>query len=106
MTCMNNHPEGEKFMLLAPIPKRKGRKLQEQLEIYLQQGFTRVVLGKEIVRIEDYTPQKGETPALLIDRLSVSRSNETASRLLDSAETAFYEGNGECLLQFLSEEQP
>ena len=58
LTCMNSHPEGEKFMLLAPIPKRKGRKLQEQLEIYLQQGFTRVVLGKEIVRIEDYTPQK------------------------------------------------
>ena len=106
LECMKSRPEGTRFMLLAPIPARKGRTLEEQLQIYLQQGFTRIVLNKEIIRIEEYTPKKGDAPTLLIDRLTVSDSNETASRLLDSAETAFYEGNGTCLLQFMDEETP
>ena len=106
LACMLSRPEGTRFLLLAPIPKRKGRTLEEQLQIYLQQGFTRVVLDKEIIHIEDYTPKKGDKPTLLIDRLTVNSSNEAASRLLDSAETAFYEGNGTCLLQFMDEEAP
>ena len=106
LECMKSRPEGTRFMLLAPIPARKGRTLEEQLQIYLQQGFTRIVLNKEIIRIEEYTPKKGDAPTLLIDRLTVSDSNETASRLLDSAETAFYEGNGTCLLQFMDEDAP
>lgn len=104
--CANSRPEGTKFLLLSPIPKRKGRDLKEQLQIYLQQGFTRIVLNKEILRIEEYTPKRGEKPALLIDRLSVSSNKESISRLLDSAETAFYEGDGTCLLQFMDEEKP
>ena len=105
VACMKSRPEGTRFMLLAPIPDRQDRELAQQLQIYLQQGFTRIVLGKEILRIEDYTPKKGERPALLIDRLTVS-SKEAETRLLDSAETAFYEGNGSCMLQFMDEEEP
>ena len=82
LECMKSRPEGTRFMLLAPIPARKGRTLEEQLQIYLQQGFTRIVLNKEIIRIEEYSPKKGDAPTLLIDRLTVSDSNETASRLL------------------------
>ena len=104
--CMKQRQEGTRFMLLAPIPQRKGRDLSDQLQIYLQQGFSRIALGKEIIRIEEYAPKKGDKPSLLIDRLSVSDSNETASRLLDSAETAFYEGNGTCMIQFMDEEKP
>lgn len=104
--CMNSRPEGTRFMLLAPIAKRSGRSLQEQLSIYLQQGFTRVSVGKSIKRIDEYIPAEGEIPYLLIDRLTVSSSQETVSRLLDSAETAFYEGGGTCLLQFLDEDNP
>ena len=105
VACMKSRPEGTRFMLLAPIPDRQDRELAQQLQIYLQQGFTRIVLGKEILRIEDYTPRKGERPALLIDRLTVN-SKEAETRLLDSAETAFYEGNGSCMLQFMDEEEP
>lgn len=102
---MKSRPEGTRFLLLAPIPKRKGRTIEEQLSIYLQQGFTRIYINGEVVRIEDYTHKKGDTPLLLIDRLSVSQSHETASRLLDSAETAFYEGGGTCILQFVNEKE-
>ena len=106
VTCMLSRPEGTRFLLLAPIPKRKGRTLEEQLQIYLQQGFTRIVLDKEIIHIEEYKPKKQDKPALLIDRLSVNSSKESASRLLDSAETAFYEGNGTCMIQFMDEDAP
>ena len=104
--CVHNRPEGTRYLLLAPIPKRKGRTLEEQLQIYLQQGFTRIVLGKEIVHIEEYKPGKQDKPALLIDRLTVNYSKENDSRLLDSAETAFYEGNGCCMIQFMDEDTP
>ena len=106
VTCMQSRPEGTRFLLLAPIPKRKGRTLEEQLQIYLQQGFTRIVLDKEIIHIEDYKPKKQDKPTLLIDRLSVNNSKENVSRLLDSAETAFYEGNGTCMLRFIDEDAP
>ena len=106
VTCMQSRPEGTRFLLLAPIPKRKGRTLEEQLQIYLQQGFTRIVLDKEIIHIEEYKPKKQDKPTLLIDRLSVNNSKENVSRLLDSAETAFYEGNGTCMIQFMDEEVP
>lgn len=38
--------------------------------------------------------------ALLIDRMAVSKEKDTLSRLADSAETAFFEGDGTCMLRF------
>ena len=76
--CMKSRPEGTRFLLLAPIAHRKGRNMQEQMSVYLQQGFTRIYLNGEIKRIEDYTYQKGDSPALLIDRLSVSSRDRRA----------------------------
>ena len=106
VACMKSRPSGTRFVLLTPISKRKSREIKEQLSIYLQQGFTRLWAGGKMVRIEEYVPNNKEKPYLLIDRLSVSDSQETISRLLDSAETAFYEGEGTCLLQFMDEEKP
>ncbi|MBR2638317.1 MAG: excinuclease ABC subunit UvrA [Bacteroidaceae bacterium] len=104
--CMRSRAIGTRFTLLAPIKKQEGRNLKEQLSIYLQQGFTRIWLEGDIKRIEEYTPNKSDKPCLLIDRLTVSDSPETISRLLDSAETAFYEGDGCCMMHFTDEETP
>ncbi len=105
VTCMLAHNEGARFLLLAPIELRKGRDIESQLSIYMQQGFTRLYAGGEVVRIEDYVPHKREKIYLLIDRLTASSAQETVVRLLDSAETAFYEGNGTCAMKFLDEEK-
>ena len=105
VTCMLDHEEGMRFLLLAPIVPRRGRKMDEQLSVYLQQGFTRLYVNGEVKRIEEYTHKKKDTPYLLIDRLTASSAQETTVRLLDSAETAFYEGNGVCTMKFLDEEQ-
>ena len=105
VACMLAHDEGARFLLLSPIELRKGRSVEEQLTVYMQQGFTRLYVNGEVVRIEDYSPKKKDKLYLLIDRLTASSAQETTVRLLDSAETAFYEGNGSCAMKFLDEEQ-
>lgn len=105
VSCMLAHDEGARFLLLSPIELRKGRSVEEQLSVYMQQGFTRLYVNGEVVRIEDYSPKKKDKLFLLIDRLTASSAQETTVRLLDSAETAFYEGNGSCAMKFLDEEQ-
>lgn len=102
VNCMLSFPEGTKFLVLSPVNPREGRTLVEQLTIDLQQGFTRIEVNGEIMRIEDYkTPDEKDTVYLLIDRLSYKDSTETISRLTDSTETAFYEGDNTCMLRFL-----
>ncbi|MBQ5663610.1 MAG: excinuclease ABC subunit UvrA, partial [Bacteroidaceae bacterium] len=103
--CMLAHEEGARFLLLSPVELRKGRDIETQLSVYMQQGFTRLYVGGEVVRIEDYVPRKKDKLYLLIDRLTASSAQESVTRLLDSAETAFYEGNGSCVMKFIDEEQ-
>ena len=113
VNCMLSYSPGTKFTVLAPLQTVSGRSLVEQLDMEMKQGFTRLDIQGEIIRIEDYLQEISRTssdslPAssesnpiyLLIDRMSCDTAQSTISRLTDSAETAFYEGNGACLLRF------
>ena len=99
--------EGTKFCLLAPLHVIEGRTLHKQLEMELQQGYVRIFVKGEFVRIEDFLEDsrladtKPEEVWLLIDRMSVDHTQDSISRLTDSAETAFYEGDGVCRLLLL-----
>ena len=93
--------KGTKFVVLAPIQVPEGRTLEQQLKTYILQGYSRVFDGGEIVRIEDWPVNADESPYLVIDRMSVDDAKDVIARLVDSAETAFYEGNGQCRLLFL-----
>lgn len=99
--CLLTYSEGTRFTVLAPLHVPEGRSMKEQLAIYMQQGLSRIDVNGEIFRIEDVlaAPPRDDEAYLLIDRLSVSRAKDTLSRLADSVETAFYEGNGECMLR-------
>ena len=98
--CMLEYPEGTKYTVLAPILLREDRTLQQQLEIDMKQGFTRLEVNGEMMRIDEYKPKTGDTVFLLIDRMTASSEKDSVSRLTDSAETAMYEGNGMCMLRF------
>ena len=118
VACMRSYSPGTRFTVLAPLVVREGRSVQEQLTIALQQGFARVEVSGEVERIEELlgtlTNDKAQQPDgnnsqfsilnsqlnIVIDRLSVDDSKETLSRLIDSVETAFGEGGGECMLRF------
>ena len=104
--CSLSYPEGTKFTVCAPLKVRGGRTLKEQLLVNTQQGLTRIDADGSVVKAEDFANSpdvekaKAEDLFVVIDRLSVSNSHEALSRLADSAETAFFEGDGECLLRF------
>ncbi|WP_321335380.1 excinuclease ABC subunit UvrA [uncultured Bacteroides sp.] len=100
VNCVLSYPEGTKYTILTRILLREDRTMKQQLEIDLKQGFNRVEVNGESVRIDEYTPKKSDNVYLLIDRMSVSNSKDAISRLTDSAETSMYEGDGTCMLRF------
>ena len=114
VNCMKEFPQGTKFTVLAPLTPREGRTLTEQLDIDMKQGFVRVEVNRQVMRIEDYLQTLSNSPEekdskkanvyLLIDRMSADTDQATISRLTDSAETAMYEGDGTCMLRFQCED--
>ena len=102
--CMLSQPEGTKFMVMCPIALPEGRTLEQQLDMYRKSGFARVLANDEVLRIEDIDSSLFTLHSslfLVIDRLSVGNDRDTIARLVDSCETAFYEGRGEAILQFV-----
>lgn len=98
--------EGTRFVVLAPITKNENRSLSQQLSMLLQQGYTRVLYKGDFERIEDLLEHideetKEDDIYTVIDRISWDETNETLSRLTDSIETAFYEGDGACRIAML-----
>ena len=96
------HEEGTKFYILFPIPDRKKQKISDELEALKEKGFTRLLRLKD-EQIQDLTrdeinPGKisPKTHRVLVDRLAIKDLEETKSRIADSLETAFIEGNGRC----------
>ena len=105
--CIMGFSKGTKFMILSPLHVVEGRTLKKQLEMYMQEGYSRLYKGGEVLRIEDLLNEDNisDTDAsslfLIIARMSVDDSKDAISRMTDSAETAFYEGDGLLKLVFL-----
>ena len=114
---MLEYSSGTRFLVLAPILLHEGRTMEQQLKAYVQEGYTRIYADGDIQRIDDYLDghtggKPSEAPAavvrgadseglyLVVDRLSAENTPDTIARLTDSAETAFYEGQGACRLLF------
>ena len=100
VNCMLSYPEGTRYTVLTAFRLPEGRTLKQQLGIDLKQGFNRIEVNGEMVRIEDYKPKADDTVYLLVDRMAVDTTKDAISRLTDSAETAMYEGAGICMLRF------
>ena len=100
VNCMLSYPKGTRYTVLTPIYPREGRTIAEQIEIDMKQGFTRLEVNGEMIRIDEYQYKEEDTVYLLVDRMSCDDSKDAVSRLTDSAETAMFEGNGACMLRF------
>ena len=108
VNCTLQYSAGTKFAVLAPLKVIKDRTLKKQLEMEIQQGYSRVWYKGEFKRIDEFLKDEESLDKidpkdifLLIDRMSVSSEKESISRLTDSAESAFYESDGICRLLFL-----
>jgi excinuclease ABC subunit A len=108
---IQQHQEGTKVMILAPLKISQNRSLVDTLKIELGKGFTRVMQGEVMLLIEELIADQAtlstqEVLYLLIDRIVVSTSNEDDQfRIADSVQTAFFEGEGVCLIEVLDKER-
>lgn len=104
------HPSGTRLALLAPIHLPEGRNLDQQLEIYAKEGFSRIEHNGEFLEISELLEKKIPADAayyrLLIDRLTAEDNKDNRSRLADSLETAYFEGHGECIIRVWDSPQP
>jgi excinuclease ABC subunit A len=105
--AINNLKSGDKVLLLVPFKQMHHRDVKEELHILMQKGFSRLYIDQKITRIEDLQEQddldsffKHKTVYILIDRLIVKDFDEDDNhRIADSVNTAFYEGEGEVILE-------
>lgn len=106
---MQSYPEDTRLAILTKIILRDGRSLNEQLEILQKEGFSRVETSGKFERIEDIlgskTKYKADELLLLIDRLTCDKDAANISRFSESIETAFFEGEGDCVIRFYIEDK-
>lgn len=95
---MEAQPKGTRLYLLSPIVLQDGRSLKDQLGLWQSQGFSRLLIDGNTVRLDDETWQaaEGHEAYLLVDRIIVDHEQATSNRFADSVQTAFFEGKGEC----------
>lgn len=98
---------GSKWLLLSPIHLEEGRKLEEKLKVLLQQGFARILINNEMVRLDqiEHHSLENKDILLIVDRIVVKDDEEFYNRLSDAVQTAFFEGKGICFLQELDTEK-
>ena len=112
--AIESRPAGDRVLILIPFKHHPHRNITEELNILLQKGFSRLYIKKETIRIEDLlsVPENSKSAKadpkvprsgayLLIDRMVAKTFDEDdRHRLGDSIGTAFYEGEGQMLLEF------
>ncbi|MDP4278767.1 MAG: excinuclease ABC subunit A, partial [Bacteroidota bacterium] len=103
-------PEETKLYIMCPLLVPSGRTLEEQLGLLLKEGFTRLETNGSVTKIESLLQPDAvagldtDSMFILIDRLSVINDKATKSRIADSVETAFYEGQQVCYVRMFAAE--
>ena len=123
--AINQLKKGDKVLIVVAFRQLHHRDPKEELHILMQKGFSRIAVsgGKsasdslQILRIEDVQEEKDldsffahKTAYVLIDRLvakdAMDKDDEDDNyRISDSVNTAFYEGEGELILEVNGKEK-
>ena len=105
---VKNFELDSKWLLLAPIHLEEGRKLEDKLKVLLQQGYARILVDNEMVRLDSLLTENDvkkltkKDILLIVDRIIVKEEEEFYNRLSDAIQTSFFEGKGVCFLQDLT----
>ncbi|WP_460681007.1 excinuclease ABC subunit UvrA [Mucilaginibacter koreensis] len=106
---VQNLPDDTQVTVLCPLHPHNNRSLKEELAVLLQKGFVRVEYNQAVSRIEallenenigNETLAATDTVRIVIDRITKNEEEETLSRVADSAQTAFFEGRGDCFVRY------
>jgi excinuclease ABC subunit A len=105
---------GDKALLLIRFKQHKNRNVEEELSLLIQKGFSRLYENGVVKRIEDLLEEKNWKPGnscyVLIDRfvvkapIAIGVDEDDEHRMADSATTAFFEGEGDVLLEINGKE--
>ena len=52
--CTQQYAQGTKYVVMAPIHLAEGRTMEQQLKLYVQNGYVRIAVNGNIVRIDDW----------------------------------------------------
>ena len=101
VTSVKSFVLDSKWLLLSPIHLEAGRALEDKLKVLLQQGFARILVNNEMLRLDALEPHSldNKDVLLIVDRIVVKEEDAFYNRLSDAIQTAFYEGKGKCFLQ-------
>lgn len=125
---IQSQPEDSRFQVLAPVPKPEERSWKDEFAVILQKGFNRVQIGRQVVKVEqlvnhfegheslndegllkavadpDYLENNTR---LIVDRLTIKQNpdEDLQTRMSDSLQTALFEAQGSCILEFYDEQK-
>ncbi len=103
LNYLKKFSEGEKLLLLSPIHLESGRDIKDKLKVLQQQGYARIKVKNEVLRIDETNELNVKDVFLVVDRIIIKNDEDFENRLADSVQTAFFEGKGECFIEILSD---
>ncbi len=97
--------DSDKLLLLSPIFLEDGRAIEDKLKVLNQQGYSRIKVKGNVIRINELNGLSNNIKDihLVVDRIVVKHEEDFYNRLADAIETAFFEGNGECLIESVND---
>ncbi len=106
---MVSHDAGTKYMVLYPFHIPAGRTYEQELNILLSKGYTRIITGDDLEFIEDLQGKPDsdnkEEMFVLVDRGIIENNEDSIFRFGDSIQTAFFEGQGTCIVDIPEKEK-
>ena len=97
-------PAGTRISVSCQLIRKKDRDFVTELTLLLQKGFNRLITTDGYARIDELLEkeqlQVNKDLRVLIDRFVADQDEEgLQSRIADSVQIAFFEGNGSCIVE-------
>ena len=100
--CIKSFKTGHKLLLLAPIEVPTDKDPNKLVQLFSKQGFARIEINNEVLRISEDMGLLPRQFNLVIDRIITADDEDFFNRLSSAIEAAFFEGKGRCLVRDLS----
>ena len=98
-------PLKHKLLLLAPIEVPKDKDPVKMVQLFSKQGFARIEVKGEVIRISSEITKLPNKFNLVVDRIVTADDEDYFNRLASAIEAAFFEGKGHCIVRDLSTKQ-
>ncbi|MGJ8733636.1 MAG: excinuclease ABC subunit UvrA [Cellulophaga sp.] len=97
--------DNTKLLLLAPIKVKEDREPLKALEMFSKQGYARIKHKGKVIRIDDSITEMDREFFLVVDRIITKDDEDFYNRLANAVDTAFFEGEGNCIIEELETEK-